>query len=88
MRKRIPKNRTAANKYKASKTGPQTGDHCPFNGWWAPAANPTDGRFISEGSLMPSDGGASVNWVLLPGQMVARQEPKYHYPKPGLLDED
>jgi hypothetical protein len=37
---------------------------------------------------MPSDGGASVNWVLLPGQMAARQEPKYHYPKPGLLDED
>lgn len=88
MRKRIPKTRTAANKYKASKTGPQTGDHCPFNGWWAPATHPTDGRFISEGSLMPSDGGASVSWVLLPGQMVARQEPKYHAPEPGLLDED
>ena len=88
MRKRIPKTRTAANKYKASKTGPQTGDHCPFNGWWAPATHPTDGRFISAGSLMPSDGGASVSWVLLPGQMVARQEPKCHAPEPGLLDED
>jgi len=87
MRKRIPNHRTTTNKFKIPKTGPRTGDHCPSNGWWASANNPTDGQFISEGSLMPSEKGVSVIWTLLPGQIATIDKPKYDHPKPGLSED-
>ncbi|GAC1496772.1 MAG: hypothetical protein NVS2B15_19370 [Pseudarthrobacter sp.] len=86
MRKRVPNHRATANTFKIPKTAPRTGDHCPSNGWWAPADNPTDGQFISEGNLMPSEKGGSVSWTLLPGQMATMKEPKYDHPKPGSED--
>ncbi|MFF2300485.1 hypothetical protein [Arthrobacter sp. NPDC058127] len=49
----------------SSATTTRTGEHCPTNGWWAPTTDAKNPRFVSEGSMMPSEGGGSVTWVLL-----------------------
>ena len=59
-----------------------TGDHCPLDGWWAPAGSETDRRYIGRGSLLPAHDGESVPWTLVVATSGSRQ-PKYALPAPG-----
>ncbi len=44
---------------------PRTGEHCPVNGWWAPLNRRSPAHFLTEGSIMPADGGTAVVWTLV-----------------------
>jgi hypothetical protein len=46
----------------------RTGEHCPESGWWFPAQRelgeaPSAARYISEGSVMPANGGTPSLWL-------------------------
>ncbi|WP_105693761.1 MULTISPECIES: hypothetical protein [unclassified Arthrobacter] len=41
----------------------RTGEHCPNSGWWSPDAIASAVRYISEGNVMPTFGGAPVLWL-------------------------
>ncbi len=72
--------RALAGAQKGLPRTPQTGEHCPNSGWWAPASNPTKGYFISEGSLMPPHDGETVSWVHMVNPVEIRRE--YDDPAP------
>lgn len=57
----------------------RTGEHCPANGWWAPLNRRSAARFLTEGSVMPADGGAAVVWTLAQ-RPDPSTTPKYDYP--------
>ena len=62
MKKRMSRRHLPGRDSPQSATA-KTGEHCPVNGWWAPAGNDGDKRFIGEGSIMPADKGSSVTWT-------------------------
>lgn len=81
MKKRIPHQHFHG---KNSRKGREvrTGEHCPINGWWAPASGTTEANFVAEGSIMPAQKGESVTWTLVASQFGSRK-PKYAHPAEG-----
>lgn len=56
------KKRTLSRYAGSGPCGPETGEHCPASGWWAPLNRETEATFITEGSIMPTDGGNPATW--------------------------
>ncbi|MEW9871794.1 hypothetical protein ABV518_09745 [Arthrobacter sp. HS15c] len=75
MKKRIPHRQFHS---KSSRKGREvrTGEHCPLNGWWAPAGQEADAQLVAEGSIMPPSSGELVKWTLMASQFGSRK-PKY-----------
>lgn len=75
MKKRIPHRQFSS---KSSQKGREvrTGDHCPFNGWWAPAGQEANAQLVAEGTIMPPDSGNSATWTMVASQFGSRK-PKY-----------
>ena len=63
---------------KSSRKGREarTGEHCPLNGWWAPAGQEAAAQLLAEGSIMPPSGGELVTWTLVASQFGSRK-PQY-----------
>lgn len=55
----------------------RTGDHCPANGWWVPLDDEGNGRFLTEGSIMPSVNGATSSWKLVMSNHHQPQVPRH-----------
>ncbi len=43
----------------------ETGSHCPFNGLWRPVDSSAEPLFVFEGSIMPTHGGGTAEWMLV-----------------------
>lgn len=42
-----------------------TGSHCPLNGLWRPVDSSAEPLFVFEGSIMPTHGGGTAEWMLV-----------------------
>lgn len=82
MKKRIPQYHFHSKNPRKGREV-RTGEHCPINGWWAPAGEAGDANFVAEGSIMPAQKGASVTWTLVASQFGSRK-PKYTHPAAGV----
>lgn len=65
MKRRRPARLTAVQEEAAAV---RTGEHCPDSGWWYPVQRDMDatlmlGRFVAEGNVMPTVGGAPALWL-------------------------
>ncbi|WP_035778170.1 hypothetical protein [Arthrobacter sp. 35/47] len=60
----------------------RTGEHCPVDGWWAPAGREADQRYIAQGSVLPAHDGDTVTWIFVARRSDSRQ-PKYALPAAG-----
>jgi hypothetical protein len=43
----------------------RTGAHCPINGLWQPVDSSAEPLFVFEGSIMPTHGGGTAEWILV-----------------------
>lgn len=62
----------------------RTGEHCPFNGWWAPAGREEDRRYVMQGNILPAHDGGTVVWTLVAAGSGSRH-PKYVLPPAGVF---
>ena len=60
----------------------RTGEHCPLDGWWAPAGGGADRRYIGRGNVLPAHDGDTVIWTLVATRTGSRQA-KYALPAAG-----
>jgi hypothetical protein len=73
--KKIMRYKGASGRQSASNFTSKTGEHCPQSGWWRAGLRGTK-RFITEGTIMPTEAGQSVQWILT--QRVAEPRPPKH----------
>jgi hypothetical protein len=81
MKKRIPHRQIPGKNVRKGREA-RTGEHCPVNGWWAPAGKEAEAQYITEGSIMPPSNNRSVAWTLAATRMAVRQ-PRHIHPAPG-----
>lgn len=62
----------------------RTGEHCPFNGWWAPAGREENRRYVMQGNILPAYDGSTVTWTLVASSSGSRS-PKYVLPPAGVF---
>lgn len=84
MKKRHSTATTTHARRAVSSRQSRTGEHCPLNGWWAPAGREADRRYIAQGSILPADDGESVIWTLVE-HVPNAQRPKYALPPAGVF---
>jgi hypothetical protein len=72
MKKHIP-HKQLSRKNTPNPHVAKTGEHCPLNGWWAPASLEQDSLFIAQGSVMPADEAKSVTWRLVANEFRLRK---------------
>lgn len=81
MKKHHPHHHVQGNNTHRARQA-RTGEHCPLDGWWAPADREADHRYIGRGSVLPAYDGETVTWTLVATRTGSRQ-PKYALPGAG-----
>ena len=82
MKKLTPRRHSPTAKNSRKGREARTGEHCPLDGWWAPAGREADAHFVAEGSIMPPNNGQSVTWTLAATHFGSRK-PTHAHPAAG-----